>query len=87
MKEVEITLSDDVLGQILNIPHGGILTKTLVDHRVGLRCVLNIMNVKGIGDLMSNTLSTNLKVLHHIIRRIFIPKTRIFDFVSERELP
>lgn len=35
---------------------------------------------------MANTLSTNLRLLHHIIRKIFISKTSRFDFVSKREL-
>lgn len=53
---------------------------------MGLRCVLDRLGVGRIDDLISSPLSIGMRLLHHIIRRIFIPKTGRFDFVSEREL-
>lgn len=48
---------------------------------VGLICVVDRMDVEGIEELKSNTLTTGLRVLHHTIERIFITKTRRFNFV------
>lgn len=56
----------------------------LTNKRVGLRCILNYMDVEDIGEFKSNTLSTDLRLLHHVIGRIFILKTSRFDFVFER---
>lgn len=52
----------------------------------GLRYVLDRDDVEGIGDLIDSTLSIDMRSLHHIIGRLFIPKTPLFDFVSERKL-
>lgn len=86
VKGVEISFSNTTLGQILSILFEGIVTNRLVDRRVGLRCVLDRMDVEGIREFKSNTLSTNLRVLHHILGRIFILKIGRFDFVSKRNL-
>lgn len=61
------------------------MANRLADRRIGLRCVLNRLDIEGIGRFKSNTLSTDLRLLHHI-GRIFIPKIGRFDFVYEREL-
>lgn len=34
----------------------------------------------------ANQLSIEMHLLHHIIMRIFIPKTRRFNFITKREL-
>lgn len=34
---------------------------------------------------MSNTLSTEMRLLHHIVERIFLLKIRRFGFISERD--
>lgn len=51
-----------------------------------MRYVLDRDDVDKIRDLIASTLSINMRLLHHIIRRIFIFKTDIFDFVSKRKL-
>lgn len=40
-----------------------------------------------IGELIASTLSFEIRVLCHIIGRIFLPKIGKFDFMFERELP
>lgn len=53
---------------------------------MGLRYVPNKMDVEGIGVFKFNTLSIDLRVLHHIIGRIFMLKIGRFDIVSRESL-
>lgn len=76
VKQVEISLSDTILEQKLNIPSDCIVADRLADRRAGLECVLDRMGMEGITEFKSNTLSTDLTVLHHIIWRIFVPKDK-----------
>lgn len=62
------------------------MLKRLADRKTSLRCVLDREDIAGIGDLMANTLSIDLRLLHHIIEWIFLPKIGRFDFVSKRGL-
>lgn len=54
----------------------GIIANRLVDRKVGLRSILDGLNVGRIGEIISGALSTNMRLLHHIVSRIFLPKTR-----------
>ena len=43
-------------------------------------------DVDEIGIVTASSLSLEMRLLHNFICRIFIPKTRRFDWVSERDL-
>lgn len=86
LKGIEISLSNSTLGQILGILYEGIISKSLADRKGALRYILDREDVGGIGDLIANTLSMNLRLLHYIIGRIFLSKTERFDFISGWEL-
>lgn len=70
----------------MSIPSKGIIANRLADKKEGLRCVLDRLDVGGIGEFMSNNLSIELRLLHHIVGRIFLPKIGRFDFVLKIEL-
>lgn len=84
MKGTKIILSDVTLDQMLSIPSEGTIANRLANQKVSLRYILNRLDIEEIGEFMSNTLSTNMRLLHHIIGRIFLPKNGRFDFISKR---
>lgn len=43
-------------------------------------------DVRGVFVVMANQLSIELILLHHMIAWILVPKTRHFDFITEKEL-
>lgn len=85
VKKIEITLTNMTLGQIIGVPFQDIMLERLAKRKTG-KYVLDRDDVDGIGNLIAGTLSIDMRLLHHIIKRVFIPKTGWFDFVFEREL-
>lgn len=67
VKGIGITPSDATLGQNLSILSKGIVTDRLVDQKIGLICILDRLDIGGKGEFMSNTLSTKMMLLHHIV--------------------
>ena len=59
---------------------------SISDREHAFRCILECEDVSGISTVAANQLSLEMRVLHHIIARILIPKSGRFDFITEREL-
>lgn len=55
------------------------MPKILAERKIGLRCVLDHNDVDGIRDLIASTLSTDMRLLCHIIGWISLPKAGKFD--------
>ena len=51
-----------------------------------LRSILEKEDVNEVGIVIASTLSLKMRLLHNFISRIFIPRTRKFDWVSEKDL-
>ena len=83
---VRIVLDEAKLSQILEMPREGSCVLRLEDRLDGLRCVLEREDVTGIDLVQANQLLVELRLLHHIISRIIFPKTRRFDWVTERDI-
>lgn len=49
-------------------------------------CILERDDVQGILVVMSNQLSMEMRLLHHISTQILVLKIGQFDFITEREL-
>lgn len=56
----------------------------LSDKKEGLKLIMGRDDI--VGDVWAKTLCLEMRLLHHMIGGIFIPKLGRFDFVSEREL-
>ena len=56
----------------------------LSDKKTRLRLIVGRDDI--VGDVLVPTLSVEMRVLHHIIGGIFIPKLGRHDFIFEREL-
>lgn len=86
IKGIEIILTKAILRQILGVSSLGIMPERLPKRKIGLRYILDLDDIDGTGELIASTLLTDIRVLCHIIVRIFLSKTSRFDFVFKREL-
>lgn len=51
-----------------------------------LRMVLEWRDVRYVGNLLTNQLSLEMRLLHNMVSIIFFPKTRRLDWVTERDI-
>ena len=79
IKGVLIVISERRLGQILQMPSAGICIAKLINKSDSLWFILEREDVCEIEVLHANQLSVEMCLLHHVISRIFFPKTRRFD--------
>lgn len=48
--------------------------------------ILSQEDVTAIDEILTNQLFIELRLLHHIISRIFLPRIRRFDFVTRKDI-
>ena len=84
VKGIDFEITEERLDQIFGIPCDGIVHERLPDKQDGLKAIVGRDDV--VGDMLAHTLSLEMRLLHHMIGGIFIPKLGQFDFISEREL-
>ena len=81
-----IEINEQMLSNLLNIPKEGDCYLVMKERVKTLRLILGRSNVKGVIHVHANQLSLEMRLLHNIISRIFLPRTGRFDWVSERDL-
>ena len=86
VRGIEIPVTPEVISRIWRIPLLGTAATTISDRELAFRCILEREDVSGISTVSANQLSLEMRVLHHIIARILIPKSGRFDFITEHEL-
>ena len=86
VRGVTFVLTPEVLGHIWRIPTLGSTSDHLLDRESGIRCILERDDVRGVTTVSAVQLSVEMRLLHHIIARIFLPKIGHFDYITEREL-
>ena len=86
VRGVTFVLTPEVLGHIWRIPTLGATSDHLLDREAGIRCILERDDVRGVTTVSAIQLSVEMRLLHHIVARIFLPKTGRFDYITEREL-
>ena len=79
-------LTAEIFGQIWSIPSLGPISNHLLDREAGIRCILGRDDIRGVTTVSAIQLSVEMRLLHHIVARIFLPKTGRFDYITEREL-
>ena len=84
VKGVQLELSMDRMAEIFSLPKHGTIPDKFADKKERSRLIVERDDV--VGDVMANTLTLEMRVLHHMVCKIFIPKVGRFDFMSEREL-
>ena len=86
VRGVTFILTTEVLSQILQIPSSGAVLDVLADRDDGIRCILERDDIRGVTTVTAVQLSVEMRLLHHVVARIFLPKTGRFDYITEREL-
>ena len=86
VRGITFRVSDEILGSIWGIPCLGPTSDALTDREAGIRCILERDDIRGVTSVTAVQLSVEMRLLHHIVARIFLPKTGRFDYITEREL-
>ena len=86
VKEKRIIISEVSLSSLLHMPHIGNKFLELECRKIALQTIIKRDDVNIIGTILVSSLSLEMRLLHNFISRIFIPMTRRFDRVSERDL-
>ena len=86
VRGVTFVLTAEVLSQILQIPSSGAVLDVLADRDDGIRCILERDDIRGVTTVIAVQLSVEMRLLQHVVARIFLSKTGRFDYITEREL-
>jgi len=86
VKGKRIIVTAERLCSLLKMPNEGLKHLILKDKKKTFRTILNRENVSGIGNVMANTLSLEMRLLHNFFSRIFLSRIGRFDWVTERDL-
>ena len=86
VRGIEIPVTPEVISHVWRIPLHGTAATSISNREHAFRCILEREDVSGISTVAANQLSLEMRVLHHIIARILIPKSGRFDFITEHEL-
>jgi len=62
------------------------IVDSLVDRFSGLRYIFESDDLPEGETIVASKLSAEMRLLHHIIARILLPKTDCFDLITKREL-
>lgn len=84
VKGVKILLNATSLGRLLHAPTIG--ADRLDDECSGLRTILERQDVMAFEEILESHLSVEIRLLHHMTTRIFIPRVGCFDFIIERDV-
>ena len=71
MKEVQIILNATRLGRFLQIPYEGSYLDELPKKEIGHRTILGRDDVEGLLKIEVKYLSVEMRLLHHMVSRIF----------------
>ena len=86
VKGTKIVINEDRLSRILGVPKEGKCFLSLDKKGEGLKTILEKKNVTDLRSIQANQLSLEMRLLHNMVSRIFFPKTRRFDWVTERDI-
>ena len=84
VKGKKIIIFEELLSSLFHMPHNGSKFLELEDKARALEAIRGTYSSKG--NIIANTLSLEMRLLHNFISRIFIPRSGRFDWVSERDL-
>ena len=74
VKGVQIILNAPRLGRLLQMPCKGSCLDKLSRKEIGLKTILGREDVEGFMKIEAKDLSVEMRLLHHMIFRIFFPK-------------
>ena len=81
VKGEKVIISKESLNSLLHMPHTENKFLKLECRKIALRTILERDHKKG--NVVTSSLSLEMRLLHKFISRIFIPRTERFDWVSE----
>ena len=84
IKRVHFEISESILAGIFDLPREGIVPERISNKKTRLRLIVGREDI--VGEFLASTLLVEMRILHHIIGGIFIPKLGRWNFISEREL-
>jgi len=83
VRDVEIPMTPETLSRVWAIPIHGLAANWVGDKDAAFKYILEHEDIRGVSVVSANQLSLEMRVLHHIIARILVPKTGRFDFITE----
>ena len=86
VKGVLIVINESRLGQYLEMPWARTCIPKLTNKSEGLKCILEREDVCEIKRLLANQLPIKMHLLHHMVSKIFFPKIKRFDCITERDI-
>ena len=86
MKGVDIILDPLHLGQILHLPCEGYTNMELPIKEEGINVILGRTFTESLNKLEAKILSIEMRLLHHIVTKLFVPKSGRHDLLSGRDI-
>ena len=83
-KGVRINLTIKKLGQLLRAPIVG--AEKPDDHAEGLHLLFDRDDALEFEEILGKHLSTEHRLLHHMVSKIFIPRTDRFDYLNKNDV-
>ena len=81
--EKKIIIFEESLSSLVHMPHIGNKFLELECRKTTPQTIMKRDDVNIIGTIVASSLSLEMRLLHNFISRIFILRTRRFDWVSE----
>ena len=86
MKGVNIVLDPLHLGQILHLPCEGYTHMELSIKEEGLSAILGRVFTENLNKLEVKILSVEMRLLHHMVTKLFVPRSARYDLLSGRNI-
>lgn len=86
VRDIEIRLNEDVLGQVLRVPVEGVLEDSVEERGSRLGFLLNRDVVGDFVKVEARDFDVETRLLHHIVSRIILPRGGRFDLVTNRDV-
>ena len=86
VKGVDIILDPLYLRQILYLPCEGYTNMELLIKEEGINVILERTFTESLNRFEAKILSVEMRLLHHMVTKLFVPRSGRHDFLSDRDI-
>ena len=86
VKDIDVILDPEYLGQILHLPCEGYTNMELSIKEEGINIILGRTYTGSLNKLEVKIFSVEMRLLHHLVTKLFVLRSGRHDFLSGRDI-